>query len=471
MLDFMWKKLAAFRSCFSRKRTFELFVIIIIGLLFRYDTLGVTSIIRCMNLKEDLYESLIHFFKSTAYNLSDLKKVWYQIIAQSEHLYHTEDGRVLLLGDGTKVPKEARRMPGVKKLHQESENVGKEAYIFGHMYGGLAAYASNDTQAFAIPLSMEIQDGLSETANWKEGEETRSESHVVRMISNAYDAAKQLGSALLVLDRYFLTVPVLKMLKSLNSTEHKLHIITRAKGNCVVYDDPKPSESKRGRPRKKGDAHKIIDFFTERAEDFKETTVFIYGSKEKVKYYCVDQLWGKTLYQKLRFVLVKSNRGNCIFVSTDLLLDPVKIIEYYSKRFKIEVLFREMKQQIHGFGYHFWSKHMPKLNRFKKKTDPDPLKNVNETDRVYILGAIRATECFVLLSCIALGITQLIALDKKYSEQIIKSRYLRTKTEGHISEASVLYYLRQNFFACLLKAPALSLTSIISATMKDENDI
>jgi hypothetical protein len=29
---------------------------------------------------------------------------------------------VVLLGDGIKVAKEAERMPGVKKLHQESDN-------------------------------------------------------------------------------------------------------------------------------------------------------------------------------------------------------------------------------------------------------------------------------------------------------------------------------------------------------------
>ena len=33
--------------------------------------------------------------------------------------------------------KEAKRMPGVKKQFQESENSSKPAYIFGHLFGGI----------------------------------------------------------------------------------------------------------------------------------------------------------------------------------------------------------------------------------------------------------------------------------------------------------------------------------------------
>jgi hypothetical protein len=46
---------------------------------------------------------------------------------------------------------------------------------------------------------------------------------------------------------------------------------------------------------------------------------------------------------------------------TDLTLAAVDIICLYSYRFKIECTFREMKQVIGAFDYHFWSKSMPKL--------------------------------------------------------------------------------------------------------------
>jgi hypothetical protein len=39
------------------------------------------------------------------------------------------------------VSKEAQKMPGVKKLHQESENSGKPPYIYGHHHGVLGILA------------------------------------------------------------------------------------------------------------------------------------------------------------------------------------------------------------------------------------------------------------------------------------------------------------------------------------------
>ena len=93
----------------------------------------------------------------------------------------------------------------------------------------------------------------------------------------------------------------------------------------------------------------------------------MYGEKQEVTYYCTDLLWGQKLYQELRFVLVQYNGSRSILVSTDLSLSPKRIIELYAYRFSIEELFREFKQQIGGFAYHFWSKAVPKLNRFSRK--------------------------------------------------------------------------------------------------------
>jgi hypothetical protein len=46
-----------------------------------------------------------------------------------------ENGMPILIGDGVKQPKEGKKMPGVKRLHQESEDSSKAEYIFGHMFG------------------------------------------------------------------------------------------------------------------------------------------------------------------------------------------------------------------------------------------------------------------------------------------------------------------------------------------------
>jgi metallophosphoesterase superfamily enzyme len=57
----------------------------------------------------------------------------------------TVDDRPVLIGDNIKVAKEAQRMPGVKKLHQDSENSGKSEYIFGHNHGVVGILANAGT--------------------------------------------------------------------------------------------------------------------------------------------------------------------------------------------------------------------------------------------------------------------------------------------------------------------------------------
>ena len=41
------------------------------------------------------------------------------------------------------------------------------------------------------------------------------------------------------------------------------------------------------------------------------------------------------------------------YICTDLTIDPVRIAELYGFRFNIERCFREFKQQLGGFCYHF----------------------------------------------------------------------------------------------------------------------
>ena len=65
--------------------------------------------------------------------------------------------------------KEARHMPGVRKLCQESEESSKPQFIHGHMFGGIGAAIGNHLNSFCIPLDLTIQDGLRETASWTNG--------------------------------------------------------------------------------------------------------------------------------------------------------------------------------------------------------------------------------------------------------------------------------------------------------------
>lgn len=455
--------LEQFRSCFSRRATFGWFVTVVIGFMLRGDQLGVTSVIRDLSLSPGCYEPLIHFFRSTAWNPDKIRETWWKVLAKTAPIYRIRN-RCILIGDGVKQSKEAFYMAGVKKLLQESENSSKPQFIFGHMFGAIGILIGRKGGKFCAPLQMNIQDGLRAVSSW-DGSGISPDSHVVQMIRNGCSVSKVLGTAYLLLDRYFLSVSALQELKKHNTSDGapRVDIITKAKSNCRAYKKPRISRKRKaGRPRLKGKPIRITSLFSEKANRFTQATVYMYGEKQAVSYYCLDLLWGQKLYQELRFVLVQYSGKQSILVSTDLTLSPKRIIELYAYRFSIEELFREFKQQIGGFAYHFWSKAVPKLNHYSKRGDTDRLETVmNPHDRSLILGNIKAIEGFVLFASIAMGALQLIALDGRAGRPAKKIRYLRTASRKCPSEGTVMYYARKNIYSLLLQHPDSFITRFI----------
>lgn len=74
MVKFIDSVLTKFRDCFSRSATYHWFVIVVIGLLTRTDSLGITSFVRCFSFSSKVYNSLIKFFRSDAYSTVDIRK-------------------------------------------------------------------------------------------------------------------------------------------------------------------------------------------------------------------------------------------------------------------------------------------------------------------------------------------------------------------------------------------------------------
>ena len=282
------------------------------------------------------------------------------------------------------------------------------------------------------------------------------------MIKDGFATAKIMGSSIMLLDRYFLSVPALKKLNQLNSSHgHLLHILTKAKKSCVAYTRPIQNKGK-GRPRKKGDNIKLKELFEISESKFIETKVEIYGKEETVKYMCLNLLWGQKLYQELRFVLVKFNERNEILVTTKLDINPKKIIQLYSYRFKIECTFRELKQLIGGFSYQFWSKSMPKLKRYTKKNQPQPVeKIICEETKKKIVSTLNAIEGYVMCSSIAIGLLQIISLKFSKDINMRKFRFLRTKSKKIVSEATVACYLRRSIFSFIEINNRITISRII----------
>lgn len=463
--------LQQFYPDFSRDKSYRWFVVVIIGLMVRTEYLGITSIIRDLCINPAYYESFLIFFRADSWTLQGLKAKWMKTVASCGFLFK-EGSLNILIGDGTKEPKQGKKMPGVKKLRQESEDSTKAAYIFGHFYGALGVLIGTAGKIFCTPVSVSIQDGVSVIRKW-EDEAYEDVSHVVQMIKDACEAVKSIGDSVLLLDRYFLSVPALKALQNYLCRDRILHIVTRAKKDAVAYYKPiATAKPQRGRPCKKGEKVKLRELF-KNADSFTATRLMLYGKTEAVRYFCIDLLWGKKLYRELRFVLVCYKDTQAILVSTNLDFTPEQIIRLYGLRQKIEVSFFGIKQVIHGFSSHFWSKAMPVLNRYRKKDGTDPLLLIHdENDRKNITGALKATEGFAFFSCIAAGMLQIISL--KFCDVINPRfvRWLRTYSNTVSSEATVALFLRNSIFSMLHNLYGFYIFQIIrDKQRRDSNDI
>lgn len=123
MIKYIDKIISEFRTCFTRKAAFEWFDVISLGFMVRSDSMGVTSILRDLCINECLYTTMRHFFRSASWSVNHVFETWCHILLKYAPIMRNDDGSVILVGDGTKISKEAKHMPGVKKLHQDSENV------------------------------------------------------------------------------------------------------------------------------------------------------------------------------------------------------------------------------------------------------------------------------------------------------------------------------------------------------------
>src|ERR1700735_184168 len=130
-------------------------------------------------------------------------------------------------------------------------------------------------------------------------------------------------------------------------------LISRMTMHGALYALPPLQTAGRGRRRKKGAR---LSNPLQMAQDSRcswiTTTVCLYGHKVKVWYQSIDALWYSSAGSRLlRIVVVRDpsgrRRDDCFF-STDLTLSATQILELFSRRWPLEVCFRDVKQFL-GF--------------------------------------------------------------------------------------------------------------------------
>ena len=430
MQAYLESQLRALRPAFTRQAAFVWFVIAFVGVVLRTDVYGVSSFVRALGLAPVCYTALLHFFHSTAWSAESLYRRW-QLWLMTQPVIERMAGRIVLLGDHTKQPKDGRRMPQVTTLHQDSETASKPSFFRGHHWGCLSLLGQAAGKRFALPLWAEIHP------------EASPDSRATRLVHVADQIGLRLQTALfLVLDAFFAVGPVFRAAAASNG---RLHILTRAKKNVVAYQRPPPPRRRqRGRRRVYGKKLKLMDLFESRAADFHSTKALVYQQKAKVRYLVLDLIW-KPAEGIVRFLLIETSRGRMILMSSDLNLEALQALSLYTARVRIESLFASLKNLLGGLAYHFWSKYLAPVSRRPTRGKHKPPVSSHPARTANTLAAI---EKFMALHLVVLGTLQLLAAT--CAAQVRKNArcWLRTPSgavpSDFVSRLALANFLRAN---------------------------
>jgi hypothetical protein len=410
MMGYLDALLQTLRPAFTRQATFAWFVVAFAGVVTRSEFFGVSSFVRALSLAPVYYPALLHFFHSTAWSAEQLYRYWEQwLIAQP--VIERVDGRVVVLGDHTKQPKDARRMPMVSTMHQDSETSSKPSFFRGHHWGCLSLLGQTAAKRFALPLWAEIHP------------ENSSDSRATRLVHVAAALGLRLGEKLfLVLDAFFAVGPVFL---AVANSEGRVHILTRGKKNVVAYlPPPLQRRRRRGRRRVYGKKLKLMKLFDTHSSDFSIVKAMVYQQKETVRFLVLDLIW-KPAKGLVRFILIESSRGQMILMSSDLTLGALRALSLYTARMRIETLFNSVKNLLGGLAYHFWSKYLaPTSRRPSRGTCPPAVSS--RPDRT--ANTLAAIEKFMALHLIVLGALQLLAATCADAVRQHANCWLRTPT-------------------------------------------
>src|SRR4249920_1284569 len=287
-----WNAILLLRPAFSRLRTFMWFVTAVAGLTVRVELLGVTSIVRALNLRPSLYTKLLDHFHSSGIELDRLSALWARAVLGLFPSPVRINGRLVLVGDGIKAPKRGKKMPAVKLLHQQSESNTKPEYIMGHSMQAVGLLVHAAKSVFCVPLAVRIHEGLV----WS----NRDRRTLLDKMLGLLDILAITVPYYFVADAYYAAG---KIVSGLLKQGH--HLVSRVKSNAVAYAPapPKKGRNKRGRPKINGERIKLKSLLAN-IKSMQQVASPLYGERNVTLCYRVCDLLWRPAGRLVRFVVV-----------------------------------------------------------------------------------------------------------------------------------------------------------------------
>ena len=452
-----WNLTCQLRSACARTRTFLWMSLCLAGMTVRRDLLGVTSIVRALGLEPACYDRLLDFFHSAALDLNKLTRAWCALVFRLDPGILRVNGRPVLVGDGIKVAKAGRKMPGVKKLHQQSESNHKAEYIFGHSCQAVAVLTQALSSVFALPLACRIHEGTVFS--------NRDQRTLLDKMILLLDSLGLQQPFYFVADAYYASGKIVRGLLA-----HENHLVTRVKSNSVAFfpaTPPPPNRPRpKGRPAKYGNKIKLATLLKD-AGRLQEAPSPVYGEKGvTLRFRTADLLW-RPVGILVRFVVVlHPQRGAILLLCTDLTLPAWDVIRIYGLRFKIEVSFKQALHVIGAYAYHFWMAAMTPLRRVSGNQH---LHRKAEDYRNAVRRKIAAYHRHIQLGLIAQGLLQILSATQPKMVWRSFGSWIRTVRPGLAPSEQVVAIALRNTLPEFLATAAK--TSILVKFIRDRLDL
>ena len=452
-----WSLICELRPACARSRTFLWMSLCLVGFSTRRDLLGVTSIVRALGLEPACYHRLLDFFHSPALDLDKLTRTWCALVFRFNSGLFRVNFKPVLVGDGIKVAKAGRKMPGVKKLHQESDSNTKPEYIFGHSCQAVAVLIQTLSSVFALPLACRIHEGTVFS--------NRDHRTLLDKMILLLDSLDLKEPFYFVADAYYASGKIVRGLLA-----HGNHLVTRVKSNSVAYfpatPPPPHRPRRRGRPTKYGKKIKVAALLKQEGQ-LQEAPSPVYGEQGvTLRFRVADLLW-RPVGILVRFVVVlHPQRGTILLMCTDLTVAPLDIIRIYGLRFKIEVSFKQALRSIGAYAYHFWMAAMTPLRRVSGN---QYLHHKSVDYREAVRRKIAAYHRHIQLGLVAQGLLQILSAAKPTLVWQSFGSWIRTVRPGLAPSEQVVAIAIRNTLPEFLASAAKP--SILVKFIRDRLDL
>lgn len=281
--------------------------------------------------------------------------------------------RIVLVADDSPIKRSGSKIEGAGWIHDPTSKNVKATTCYGHSLVVLSLVLEHPKWGtISVPLMHRLyikKNDLDKIDEKKRPEFRTKLQLLIKMLQEICPKLHRLNKPILLLfDRGYVSSEVFKATATLEREKDLeglgVKIVTRFKSNVNFYKKVEPSDTvKRGRPKKYGDSLKAEDIMNDEKIDLVTKSITMYGGSRLVEFKTIVLTSRITDSQEVRIVvsrLIKETKGKNgkiyqkvgslgIFVSTDLDMTPEEILVYYSKRFSIEEMFKDMKD-VGGLG-------------------------------------------------------------------------------------------------------------------------